>query len=424
MSKGEYEVLQTLKSRKILPIDKKTFERVLRLTSGQIYDPLIQQLPDGTCTVKYTKRAGKDEIRFIFSNLNEKDFKWIVRKVKRKTKQGEKEMQEILNFDDLARRVLLIHLFFAWGVSDSRFVYRPYDMLYWLDRLGQKKGKMRDRVSSITHALALATVITKNEADEEIKITHLMSLIERGKSRNREFEVSLNEDALMPLWPGLMKQLKKQGKLSYVRYPVARLVYKPKQSKYVQNFVDWAVKQYGFANRSWPRKVETLLIEAMLMTPKEIKREKNTKIKLHWMLLDGLIEGKRDGVITGWDIPSTKKLSKSQWLKTTIKIYFPKQEKRPQLLQFLGAIKKTDVPDDVLVTEIADWLHDEKFGTRRSYKTTINMLKQTIEKLGKETVQKTFEWVTEDSNNPHPMRFWEEIEGDLKKQAKNELSTD
>jgi len=424
MSKGENEVLQTLKNRKILPIDKKTFERVLRLTSGQIYDPLIQQLPDGTYTVKYTKRAGKDEVRFIFPNLDENDFKWIVRKVKRKTKQGEKEIEEILNFDDLARRVLLIHLFFAWGVSASRFVYRPYDMLYWLDRLGQKKGKMRDRVTSITHALALATVIMKNEADEEINITHLMSLIERGKSRNREFEVSLNEDVLIPLWPGLMKQLRKEGKLSYVRYPVARLAYKPKRSKYVQNFVDWAVKQHGFANRSWPRKVETLLIDAMRMTPEEIKRERNTKIKLHWMLIDGLIEGKGGGVITGWDIPKTGKLSKSQWLKTTIKIYFPKQERQPQLLEFLGGMKKADVPDEALVLEIADWLHNEKFGTRRSYKTTIKMLKQTIEKLGKETVHKTFEWVTEDSNNPHPMRFWEKIEGDLKKQAKNELSTD
>ncbi|MFQ6065833.1 MAG: hypothetical protein ACE5K3_00965 [bacterium] len=410
---GEHNILKTLVNRKILPIDRRTFDRLLQLTSGQIYDPLIQESPDGTYTVKYTKKTGRDEIRFIFPNLDEKDFKWIVRKRKITTKRGKKEIKEILNFDDLARRVLLIELFFAWGVGSPYFVYRPWDMLYWLDMSDRKKGILRDRVTSISHALALATVIIKNEGGDETKITHLMSLADKGKGRNRVFEVFLYEDAMMPLWPKLMKELKKEGKLPpYVRYPVPGLAYNPKQSKYVQNFIHWAIKQEGMGKKFYPMKVETVLIEAMRMTPEKIRHD--TKKKLEDVLYQGLIEGKKDKVITGWDIANTKKVFKPEFLKSKIKIYFPTRQ--PQLFKLLGTIDKEvlkDKPEDIQIIEIADWLHEEEFQTKRAYKTTVKMLKQVRKQLGGEKLQEIFKWVTEDSNNPHPKKFWEEIEDEL-----------
>ena len=83
MNKGEYEVLPTLKNTKIIPIERGTYEQLLQLTSGRVYDPMIERLPDGTYEVKYTKKTGTDEMTFIFPHLDEKEFKWIVKKVKR-----------------------------------------------------------------------------------------------------------------------------------------------------------------------------------------------------------------------------------------------------------------------------------------------------------------------------------------------------
>jgi len=418
MEKGEYEVLPTLKNTKIIPIERGTYEQLLQLTSGRVYDPMIERLPDGTYEVKYTKKTGTDEMTFIFPHLDEKEFKWIVKKVKRKTKQGEKEIQEVVNFDELARKVMLIELLFAYGTGSSHFVYRPWDMLYWLKISDRKKGILRDRVAAITHALALAAVIIKDKTGKETKITHIMTLVDRGKGRNRELEVSLWKDGLFPLWPELMKQLKKEGKLPpFVRQPTAKLAYNPrggKYRKYAENFAYWARKHEGMGTRFWPIKIETLLIKAMRMTPKQVKQ--HSKKELEDILLQAQLQGKRHEVVIRWyNIPNSEKLSKSQWLKSKIRLEFPRREMK--LLRRLGSADKAprDVPGDTQITEIADWLHDEEFGTKRSYKTSVKMLKEAQQLLGEKRLQETFNWVSEDSYNPHPKLFWEEIEKEFKK---------
>lgn len=413
------EVLNTLEKRKVLPVDSKTFNRLLQLTSGRIYDPLIQELPDGTYEVKYTKKTGTDEARFIFPNLDKKQFRWIVKKVKTQTKEGEKVTEEILNFDNLTRKVLLIELLFAWGAGSAEFVYRPWDMLYWLGMTDHKKGKTRDRVTSITHALALATVVIKNKTGEETRITHIMSLVDRGKGRKQELEVFLHKDAMMPLWPALMKQLKKEGKLPQtVGYPVPALAYRPKRPAYAHNFIDWARKHKGMGQIFFPMKVETVLTEAMRMTPEQIKDR--TKRQLEDILDLALVEGKKDEVTTGWRKSDAEELSKSRFLKSKIKVWFP--EKRRQLFEYPHSVDEKatggDVSEDKQVTEIAKWLHQEEFGTKRDYETSIKMLREARRRLGQRELQKTFHWISEESNNPHPKAFWDEIEKDLRKKRR------
>lgn len=411
------EVLTTLENRRILPVDFKTYDRLLRLTSGRIYDPLIQRLADGTYTVKYTKKSGTDEIRFVFPSLDEKQFGWIVRKVKRKTKQGEKIDQEIVNFDDLARRVLFIELLFAWGTGSEEFVYRPYDMLYWLDLSDHKKGFLRDRVTAITHALALAVVIIKKQNGEETRIEHFMSLVDRGKGPDRKLEVSLYRNALMPLWPALMKQLKKNGKLPQtVGYPVTALAYIPKRLQYVSNFIDWAREYKGMGQTFWPMKIETVLIAAMRMTPEQTRYRKKTL--LEDMFFNALIEGKKEGVITGWGkFPETEKLSKSEFLKFKIKLFFP--DKRRELFEYPHLVEEKtaeeDLSEDKQIDEIAAWLHQKEFETKRNYRKTVKMLREAKKRLGKKELRVIFLYVTERSDNCHPKAFWEEIGKELRR---------
>ena len=427
MSNSEYEVLPMLKNTKSIPIERGTYERLLQLTSGRVYDPMIEGLPDGTYEVKYTKKTGTDEMRFVFPHLDEKEFGWIVKKVKRKTKQGEKEIQEVLHFDELARKVVLIHLLFAYATGSSHFVYRPWDMLYWLKMTDRKRGILRDRVTAITHALALAAVIVKDKAGKETKYTHIISLADRGKGRNRELEVSLWGDAFMPLWPELMKQLKKEGKLPpFVRQPTAELAYSPrggKYRKYAENFVYWARKYEGMGKRFWPIKIETLLIKAMRMTPEQVKQ--HSKRELEDVLLQAQVHGKRHEVVIRWyNWADSQKLSKSRWLNSKIRLEFPHREvKLFRQLTFADKAPR-DVPGDIQITEIANWLHEGRFETTRHYETSVKMLKDAQQVLGKETLQKTFDWVVNESINPHPKNFWEKIEEALKGRAKDELSTE